>query len=88
MILNLLITYLCNFLIWVSSLFPTWHISTSFPAFVSGITGAWTMAYTWSGVIPISTVLDIMGFVISLIAVFLVFYVVMIILNLIRGSGA
>lgn len=88
MILNQLITWLCDFLEWVAGLLPTWHLQDAFPAFINGLAAVWTQAYTWSGVFPITTVLDIIGFIIALIGVLMVYFIVVFVLNIVRGSGA
>jgi len=86
MILNALIGVIRDVVVWVMSLMPVYHIDDS--TFLSAVTDVWVQAYTWSGVIPVNTVLHIIELGMILGTALLAFNVFMMAVNLVRGSGA
>lgn len=87
MILSAVIGLLCTMLIWVTSLLPQFNIN-SIDILSTSINAVWTQAYSWSGVFPVSTVLMIFQTAVGLLTVFIAYSLVMLILNIVRGSGA
>ena len=86
MIFETLFGYLRDLLIWIASLLPDWTLTNS--AFFSGMANVWANAYTWSGVIPVGIVLTLFQTAFALLFVVLAYMAIMLVANLVRGSGA
>lgn len=87
MIVTVLFSLLCSFLIWFAGLLPQFHLS-SLGTFFDAVSQVWEQAYTWSGVIPIGTVLSIFQAALAILTVFVLYSTAMLVINLVRGSGA
>ncbi|EHQ88448.1 hypothetical protein DesyoDRAFT_1282 [Desulfosporosinus youngiae DSM 17734] len=87
MIIASIISLLCGFLIWFAELLPQYHLFEVGSLFDS-VSQVWEQAYSWSGVIPIGTILNIFQTALAMLTVFIVYSTFMLVINLIRGSGA
>lgn len=83
MIIDSILTWLTVFILWIIGLFP------ATPDFGSAKSSFATMVgYLNSSFIPVSTLLVVFGIVLGIYLALKLFSVVMMIVNLIRGSGA
>lgn len=83
MIIDSILTWITNFIVWVINLFP------ATPDFGSAKTSFATLvSYLNSSFIPVTTLISVLGIVLGFYLALKLFWLIKTIINLIRGAGA